>query len=215
MADKRPELFDLSENIAWMFPTPIIGHQWSDTENLNKELETLILQKKADDNTLLKSNAGGWQSTDDLLSWDASCVETLKGMMNKLLLSVVNEMTDPEHRKGGRRFRLDCWANVNGPGHYNVIHSHPNALWSCVYYVNQGEPDPTIAYGGKLELIDPRNASSFIQIEGDNQQKRCIIENTSGFMAMFPSWMKHMVHPHYGKGERISIAMNALPVPKS
>ena len=213
MPADKPQLLDLSGNVAMMFPTPIIGYQWQNTEELNKELERVILKKKEEDETLQLSNAGGWQSSDDLLNWGEPCTDALKGMYDSLLMSVVREMHDPSQPMGNPRFRMDCWANVNGHGNYNVLHSHPNSLWSCVYYVTKGQPDPNVEYGGKLELIDPRNAASYIQIPGDDQNKRCIVDNIPGFMIMFPSWVKHMVHPHFGEGERISIALNALPVP--
>jgi hypothetical protein len=29
-------------------------------------------------------------------------------------------------------------------------------------------------------------------------------------MVVFPSWLKHMVHPYYGSGERISVAFNVF-----
>ena len=213
MSDKKLNSLDLSGNVAWMFPTPVIGYQWKNIEGLNKELEKLILQKKQESVSLKLSNAGGWQSKEDLLAWKKPCTETLKGMFNALLTSVIEEMHDPNQPMGKPRFRMDCWANVNGLGDYNVIHSHPNSLWSAVYYVNRGDPDPNVDYGGKLELLDPRAAASYIQIPGDDQNKRCIVDNIPGFMIIFPSWVKHMVHPHFGKGERVSIALNALPAP--
>lgn len=214
MADKNSQLLDISDKIAWMFPTPVIGFQWPDTEKLNKDLEKVIRAKKGQDESLQLSNAGGWQSKEDLLNWKEPCTETLKGMFNRMLMSVVSAMHDPNQPLGKPRFRMDCWANVNDHGNYNVIHSHPNSLWSSVYYVNRGEPDPNVEYGGKLEILDPRAAASYIQIPGDDQNKRCIVDNIPGFMIMFPSWVKHMVHPHFGKGGRISIALNALPAPK-
>jgi len=215
MTAEKTGLLDLSDKIAMMFPTPIIGLQWNDTEGLNKELEKVILKKRKEDKSLQLSNAGGWQSTEDLLNWGEPCTEALKGMCNQMLMSVVHTMHDPEKPFENPRFRLDCWANVNGHGDYNIIHSHPNSLWSCVYYVSRGKPDPKVDYGGKLEILDPRAAASYIQIPGDDQNKRCIIDNIPGFMLMFPSWVKHMVHPHFGEGERVSIALNALPAPKA
>lgn len=202
----------LGDKIAWMFATPVIGFQWPDNDGLNTDLEALILAKESADQTVLNSNAGGWQSPDDLLSWGEPCTDELKRRVNAMLMSVLRETSDNPNDPPRAKFRLDCWANVNRAGDYNVVHSHPNALWSGVYYVSRGEPDEAVPYAGKIEILDPRAAASYIQVNRTRMDQRCIINNDPGFMLMFPSWVKHMVHPHRGAGTRISIAFNALPV---
>ncbi len=37
---------------------------------------------------------------------------------------------------------------------------------------------------------------------------RYLVDPLPGLMVMFPSWLKHMVHPFSGNGERISISFN-------
>ena len=203
---------DVSKNITNMFPTPVIGYQWPGSTGLNRKLQTLILEKKAASPGTKKSNAGGWQSTDDLLSWDAECIQELKGRIESMLMAVLREMNaDPSNQQYGR-FRLDSWANVNYKGEYNVVHSHPNCLWSGVYYVSSGAEDPDIPYAGKIEILDPREAATFIQTYKTIMDERCIFNNKPGFMLMFPSWVKHMVHPHNGSEPRISIAFNAVAI---
>ena len=105
-------------------------------------------------------------------------------------------------------FRTSAWANVLRNGGYNSVHNHPNCMWSGVYYVDRGEPDPTPNENGKLELLDPRGGINMMYIENNVLDGRYVIEPAPGLMLMFPSWLKHMVHPYYGKGERISVAFN-------
>ncbi len=212
MTDHKTPPLQIGDNIAWMFATPMIGYQWPDSADLNRELESLVLQREADDNTIRNSNAGGWQSTDDLLSWGEPCTDELKHRFQTLLMAVLRETSADKSAPIRTRFRLDCWANVNREGDYNVVHSHPNALWSSVYYVSSGEPNSDIPYAGKLEILDPREAATYIQTQKSAQNERCIVGNEPGFMLMFPSWVKHMVHPHRGTKARISIAFNALAV---
>jgi len=57
-------------------------------------------------------------------------------------------------------------------------------------------------------LLDPREATSYIQIANTVLDARMFITNRPGRMVVFPSWMKHMVHPFIGSGTRISIACN-------
>jgi len=35
-----------------------------------------------------------------------------------------------------------------------------------------------------------------------------VIDPVPGLMVFFPSWLKHIVHPYRGTGERISISYN-------
>ena len=81
-------------------------------------------------------------------------------------------------------------------------------MWSGVYYVAPGEPDKSVPYSGMLELLDPRESANYIQIQNTVLDARTFIENVPGRMVLFPSWLKHMVHPFAGEGVRISIAFN-------
>jgi uncharacterized protein (TIGR02466 family) len=213
MAGSSSSLIQISDKIAWMFATPVIALQWQDYETLNKDLESLILSREQADQNVTKTNAGGWQSDHNLLAWEAQCVNELEQRIHAMLSAVLKETAVNQKEISNTRFRLDCWANVNRAGDYNVVHSHPNSLWSGVYYVSSGEPDNTISYAGCIELLDPREATSFIQTQKTTLDQRCLINNKPGSMLMFPSWLKHMVHPHRGKGARISIAFNAMPAP--
>jgi len=96
----------------------------------------------------------------------------------------------------------------------NVVHTHPNALWSVVYYVSAGEPDESMPYCGLLELLDPRESANCIQVPNTILDQRALIENVPGKMILFPSWANHMVHPFVGSGVRISIANNVSVVEK-
>lgn len=114
--------------------------------------------------------------------------------------------------QGSRTFnyRLDGWANVSRHGGYNNVHDHPNCVWSGVYYVAAGEPEPDRPNNGKLELLDPRAGINQIYIEGTVFGGRFVVDPIPGLMVMFPSWLKHLVHSYFGTGKRISIAFNVL-----
>jgi len=90
------------------------------------------------------------------------------------------------------------------------VHNHPNCVWSGVYYVGAGEPEGNNAENGKLELLDPRIGANMMYIKGTVLETRYLIDPLPGLMVMFPSWLSHMVHPFFGKGERISIAFNIV-----
>ena len=212
MSSQSPATTRLEDHLHWLFATPVITYRWPNSEQLNRELEELVLARESRDATTRYSNAGGWQSSDDLLAWGESATDELKRRIDLLLFSVLKEMNAEFDEVPRVRFRIDCWANVNRKGDYNVVHSHPNALWSGVYYVSSGNSDPETSQAGKLELLDPREAAHYIQVSRSVTDNKCFMNNEPGLMILFPGWLRHMVHPHGSEDARISIAFNALPV---
>ena len=210
MEDSILEDFDIRQNLSTMFGTPFVSIDWPDCEAMNQELATLVLQEEQNDEQGrgIRSNAGGWQSRGNLLMRSDPAIVRLKQMMETTIFDLLGALVRKEG--GERTFTLlfDSWANVCRNGNYNVVHTHPNAMWSIVYYVQSGRADKKIPYSGLLELLDPREASNYIQVPNTVLDARMFIDNYPGRMVVFPSWMKHMVHPFIGEGVRISIACN-------
>ena len=202
--------FDVNQCLTTMFGTPFLSYQWPDSDAVNRDLAELVLAEEATDDKGrgIRSNAGGWQSRGNLLMRADPCIVDLKRRIEATIFEVLGAIV----RKDGteRTFTLlfDSWANVCRNGNYNVVHTHPNAMWSLVYYVASGEPDPGVPYGGMLELLDPRESANYIQVPNTILDARMFIENRPGRLVLFPSWVKHMVHPFVGSGVRISIAIN-------
>ena len=190
------------------FGTPVVAYHWPDSEGLNKELKELILEAETRVAGMSRSNVNGWHSDTDFFRGDAGCVRVLKKRAETVVIELTRIVAAPTGQARTFRFTPSAWANVLRNGGYNSVHNHPNCLWSGVYYVARGEPDPTPKENGKLELLDPRGGINMVYIEKNVLDGRYVIEPTPGLMIVFPSWLKHMVHPYYGKGERISVAFN-------
>lgn len=199
-----------SPALPMIFGTPFVSYQWPESDTLNRELEALILEAEAGDSKGrgIRSNAGGWQSRGNLMAWDNDSVRTLKARVEQLVFNVIGEIVLKDGSERSFNLLCDGWANVCRPGNYNVVHTHPNAMWSLVYYINAGRPDPSVPYSGALELLDPRESANYLQIQNTILDGRTFVENKPGRMVLFPSWVKHMVHPFVGEGTRISIATN-------
>lgn len=210
MADQGTQGENARTNLTTMFGTPFVSIDFPNVEGMNKQIADLVLaEEQADDQGRgIRSNAGGWQSRGNLLTRPEPALVQLKEMMEATIFDLLGAIV----RKDGneRTFTLvfDSWANVCRNGNYNVVHTHPNAMWSIVYYVQSGKADASVPYSGLLELLDPREASNYIQVPNTVLDARMFIENYPGRMVVFPSWMKHMVHPFVGSGVRISIACN-------
>jgi hypothetical protein len=82
--------------------------------------------------------------------------------------------------------------------------------WSGVYYVPDGKPDGNDPFNDRLELIGPRVGVNMLRLEPGVLEGRYLVEPMPGLRVMFPSWLKHMVHPFHGPGERISISFNVI-----
>ena len=210
MATESVPEVDFQQGISTMFGTPFVSVDWPDVETMNQEIYDLVLaEEEADDQGRgIRSNAGGWQSRGNLLMRSEPCLVKLKNMMETAIFELLGALVRKE--SGERTFTLmfDSWANVCRNGNYNVVHSHPNAMYSIVYYVSSGVPDESIPYSGMLELLDPREATTYIQVPNTILDARMFITNRPGRMVVFPSWVKHMVHPFIGTGTRVSIACN-------
>ena len=196
--------------LTTLWGTPFVTYQWPDSDDLNRELEGLVLRKEADNQAGrgIRSNAGGWQSSGNIITWTEPAIQTLKQRMESLVFNLIGELVQKDGSERSFTLMMDGWANVCRRGDYNVVHSHPNAMWSIVYYVAAGEPDASVPYSGMLELLDPRESANYIQIQRTILDARTFVENVPGRMIVFPSWVKHMVHPFVGDGTRISIATN-------
>jgi len=210
MSDDQVPDFDIRKSLSMVFATHLVVHDWPNSEALNNDLQELVLGKEADDlkNGITRSNAGGWQSGGNLITWKESCIEIFRQRIEKLVTNILQHIIRDEGMNRSFRLLIDSWANINRRGDYNVVHTHPNCMYSGVYYVTPGNPDPDVTHGGLLELLDPREAANYIQVTNTVLDARHFYENKPGRMLLWPSWVKHMVHPYVGEGERISIAFN-------
>jgi hypothetical protein len=59
-----------------------------------------------------------------------------------------------------------------------------------------------------LEIRDPRPAAIHGRLPAFMFGRGVNIRPQSGLLVVFPAWIEHWVHPFFGSGERISIAVN-------
>jgi uncharacterized protein (TIGR02466 family) len=102
------------------------------------------------------------------------------------------------------------WANINPPGGYNRPHTHPNSLWSGVYYVK------ALSNSGHLKIEDPKPCSLISKPRRKQGElpihlwSEVHFEPIAGRLIMFPSWLNHCVDPNQSSDIRISISFNFL-----
>ena len=82
-----------------------------------------------------RSNHGGWQSTWDLHQWGGAPIQKVLTFGRAVVEEVTVDRAGKQHPIA---WRVNSWANVNRQGHGNQFHTHPGALWSASYYVDDG-----------------------------------------------------------------------------
>jgi uncharacterized protein (TIGR02466 family) len=196
-----------------LFPTPVVVATIPNAGSVNAELKRIILARESVQQSVERSNQGGWQSSWDMHEWGGAPLQTVMAHAR----AVVDDAT--VDRAGNRQriaWRINCWANVNRCGHGNQFHTHPGALWSVSYYVDDGGIGADPSLGGEFQIRDPRGVApimyapeltfpghDFIAL-GESQK----LVPHAGLLIAFPSWLSHGVCPYRGTRERISLAIN-------
>ena len=104
-------------------------------ESLNTELRRIILARESANESVERSNRGGWQSTWDMHEWGGAPIQKVLAYARALVDDATVDRAGKHHEIA---WRIDCWANVSRNGHGNQFHTHPGALWSVNYYVDDG-----------------------------------------------------------------------------
>ncbi|QDQ26818.1 hypothetical protein FNU76_10820 [Chitinimonas arctica] len=152
------------------------------------------------------SNIGGWHSKGELFALDNPALRELHALILSSLGQALGEM-DPALQGVTGQVRVTGWANVLPAGAYHTPHHHPGQAWSGCYYLAV----PTLpgqGKAGRLEVFDPRNGADMLPQPGRFFSPSALIDPEPGLLVLFPAWLRHMVHPHPGPDERVSIAFN-------
>ncbi|MBX9795885.1 TIGR02466 family protein [Sphingomonas sp.] len=190
-----------------IFGTPLIVTELPGADAINPALEALILDARARDTGVVRSNAGGWHSDTQFLRWAGDAiVPVARAMIAAADAATEDLQAQPGMRRG---WMMEGWANVNPPGGaHNVPHSHGGSYWSAVYYVRVDAGE-----GGALVFHDPRSPmiemhAPMLRFRGGNGEQQLSVQPRAGQLILFPAWLVHSVTPWQGEGLRISIAVN-------
>jgi uncharacterized protein (TIGR02466 family) len=204
---KLNPLADIARNgrVEEMFTTPIFWHVLPDVADLNDQLKAMIIERERATPTATKSNVGGWQSAADFFSWPGQPVAALGRLIHCALDVATVKVTAPQCLRA--TFDLYGWAAINRKGHYNLVHLHPMATWSGVYYVDAGEPAEDTT-DGALEFTHPVTASTMTFFPGVLPSAR-IVKPQTGMLILFPSYLLHSVRMYRAERPRICVPFNA------
>lgn len=192
-----------------LFPTAIYRALHPAAAQINPALRERILQRRAQTATQNKSMRGGWQSRRDFLRAGDPASEALLKLLDAGITLASARLAGVAPANVSVAYDLSTWANCSEAGDYNLVHDHPLASWSAVYYVSCPPPAGEAPDEGNLSFVDPRNNAQVAGI-GTPRGIRFDIAPKEGLMVLFPSWLRHAVIPHRSAQPRMSIACNAL-----
>ncbi|HVL79227.1 MAG TPA: 2OG-Fe(II) oxygenase family protein [Sphingomicrobium sp.] len=196
----------MAERVELLFPTPLIADQLDDASAINAELEKLILEKRANNAGIQRSNVKGWHSDLKLLDWAR---QPIAPVVQRIVELADRATLDTQAASGQRRgWLLEAWANVSQSGAANAAHTHGGCYWSAVYYVrvDDGEGGELVLHDPRLPALDMHAPALRMRVAEPEQQYS--VAPAAGLIVLFPSWLSHSVTPWIGKGLRISVAMN-------
>lgn len=185
-------------NEHMMFFTPSYS---TDILNIdNRKIENEIYQFKDINDSVKKSNFGGWQSNDFTRDNMFYGEETTK---------LIYEITSVA-KKVGDLWGIDgitlnnFWFNVNNKKDFNYPHVHTASIFSAVYYV---KCDPN---SGRIIFNRPDDSFHYIPPSAENSYRwtEYYFEPKENMLVVFPSYVEHYVEPSNSEFERISIAVN-------
>jgi uncharacterized protein (TIGR02466 family) len=184
------------------FATPIYVKDVG-TPEFNTQLEQNIINWSRQDKGVQKTNVNGWHSPTDMhLKPEYKMLVDLLHQAQHFIYN--DELLDNEPFLG------NMWANINPPGGYNRAHTHPNSLWSGVYYVKAP------INSGHLKVEDPKPCINISRPKRKQGQlpkhlwNEVHFEPIAGRLIMFPSWLNHCVDTNQSNDIRISVSFNFL-----
>ena len=107
------------------------------------------------------------------------------------------------------------WINRNGKDEHIHKHSHPNSIFSGVYYVDVNPQSSPIIF--EKPYLYTNIAHQSVQLTYDEHNKNQYntdyygIHPAEGELLMFPSWLEHTVLAQESEVHRISLAFNTYP----
>lgn len=136
--------------------------------------------------------------TNQFLSLKTAAVVRLRKLIEARYLGAISAIGN---YVAGSATITESWIQFYKDGDYKVLHNHerygapyPADPWAGAYYIDCGQPDPTMPYAGVLSF----------RIRNENHYFR----PSPGLLLMWPADILHEVHPFYGSRERIVVNFN-------
>ena len=184
-----------------IFPLKVYNFLFKDKDRFNSELIKAINKYKKNEDSIEKSNKGGYHS---LLDIHLKSIDVFNELNNRILDVVNGIIIESDYKHLDKIEELSSmWFIVNKENDYNTNHMHPGSWFSGAYYVKV--PDNESKY---LVFEDPIQIRNYNQDTPNSYMKKVI----EGMLLIFPGWVNHAVPKNDTNEERIVISFN-IPKP--
>ena len=200
--------FDEPE-IQVLFPVPFVTILVRGHEALNRRLLKEIGQRRKSEPGIERSNRYGWHSAADFFDRRESAHAELAKEI-KAMVAATTTMLAP-NLPTGLTTLYDGWVNASPTHGMSAPHDHAGAFWSGTYYVHVPAPDDQAdMLSGALEFIDPRGSiGPSARLDTPFTRPKFTVRPAPGTCLLWPSFIRHWVHPNASSEERVSIAFNS------
>jgi len=188
-------------DVKMHFSAPVFQSEMQGLAGHREHIIERVRELRVEDPGIARSNLRGWHSGLKLHMDGNEHVAWLFRNIKRFTMACIRNFLcnqDP-----GKLEMMTSWANINSMGSWNMPHMHLPADWSGVFYLEVNDEIFQEKGDGDLILIDPMPAGSMFRRTGTvNLRPR------TGLVVLFPGYQMHMVAPHFGETERISVAFN-------
>ena len=188
------------------FSVPFFYFDIENSKELNRELVRDIYKWKEEDKEgVLRSNKHGWHST--IVMHYREEFDKITNAINDVQKSIA---TQEGYNSDWRLIVDSMWANVSPKHAYNMFHTHPNALWSGVYYVQCPENCGRIKFPNVYKHCAEPVYDDNLEELHPHQWASVYYEPIEGRLILFPSDRGHEVEQNLSDTDRISISFNSV-----
>lgn len=190
-----------------LFYSPLAIFELDDCESLNTMLLAEIAVHRHNSPGVRRSNVNGWQSEKDLFhrtepGFQALCRHIVSAV------HVCTETLAPGFDFNQYKPQVEGWINLLDPAGLNAPHDHVGWVWSGSYYVRVPTGDTELS--GSIEFLDNRTNIPTLRVGGASCfTSKWSIMPRAGTLLIFPSYLRHWVHPNNSKEARVTVAFNA------
>ncbi len=194
-----------------LFETPVMMYEWQDGKELADKLKELVYKKMEATKGIVVSNVGGWHSEKGIENtWNDDCIKELMQKVHLAKDEVIKRTVANPIEAHFKNWQSETWANVNLKNSFNASHAHmvKNTVWSGIFYVETGDADTNLSFGGRTIFENHSKVPKEIINNINPFENEFAVVPQKGLMVLFPSSLHHYVEKYTGDKKRITIAFN-------
>ena len=185
----------------FIFPTQVFRAVYDKSQELQRAVMPLLLEKEKKDNSPVRYTANGYTSygAENILT--TAGFEDLKNFID----SAVQEC-HKETKLQNTPLLKSSWFSINRKYTYHEEHNHLPDTWSGVYYIQADQDHPG------LTLVNPNMKANWPRVNvseiNETNSPNVTCAAMTGSLIIFPSHLHHKVEQQMVDKERIMVAFN-------